>query len=156
MLTERPEWITPMAATLTQARFIGPEWTFERKFDGIRLLAFKEGSEVRLFSRNRLSKTVPAIAGAIEKLDARDLILDGELTWGAQGVACLRVMFRRPRRHGSAGSPSVARCWTHRRSTPSRRGLTAPSPGAGAREDGGRIRSVSFSLRAEALEVSAR
>jgi len=87
MLPERPEWITPMAATLTQARFIGPDWTFERKFDGIRLLAFKRGSDVTLFSRNRLEKTVPAVAGAIERLHARDVILDGELTWGASGIA---------------------------------------------------------------------
>src|SRR5437773_616325 len=34
-----PEWVEPMAATLTQERFTGPEWIFERKFDGIRLLA---------------------------------------------------------------------------------------------------------------------
>ena len=38
-----PEWLEPMAATLTQERFTGPEWIFERKFDGIRLLAFKHG-----------------------------------------------------------------------------------------------------------------
>ena len=38
-----PEWIEPMAATLTQERFAGPDWIFERKFDGIRLLAFKQG-----------------------------------------------------------------------------------------------------------------
>ena len=38
-----PEWVVPMAATLTQERFTGPEWIFERKFDGIRLLAFKQG-----------------------------------------------------------------------------------------------------------------
>ena len=31
-----------MAATLTQERFSGPEWMFERKFDGIRLLAYKQ------------------------------------------------------------------------------------------------------------------
>ena len=43
-----PDWITPMAATLTQERFTGPEWIFERKFDGIRLLAFKNGPDVRL------------------------------------------------------------------------------------------------------------
>jgi ATP-dependent DNA ligase len=43
-----------MAATLTQERFTGPEWIFERKFDGIRLIAFKRGSDVRLYSRNRL------------------------------------------------------------------------------------------------------
>jgi ATP-dependent DNA ligase len=39
-----PEWMVPMAATLTQERFTGPEWTFERKLDGIRLLAFRQGT----------------------------------------------------------------------------------------------------------------
>ena len=43
-----------MAATLTQERFASPEWTFERKLDGIRLIAYKRGREVRLYSRNRL------------------------------------------------------------------------------------------------------
>jgi hypothetical protein len=42
-----PEWLEPMAATLTHEPFSGPEWIFERKLDGIRLLAFKNGSEVR-------------------------------------------------------------------------------------------------------------
>src|SRR5205814_6917776 len=41
-----PEWIQPMAATLTQERFSGPEWSFEQKFDGVRLLAYKRGAEV--------------------------------------------------------------------------------------------------------------
>ena len=76
-----PDWVTPMAATLTQERFTGPEWIFERKFDGIRLLAFKNGSDVRLFSRNRLPQDVPAVAEAIAALPARYLILDGEMTW---------------------------------------------------------------------------
>ena len=49
-----PEWVEPMAATLTQERFTGPEWIFERKLDGIRLLAFRNGPDVRLLSRNRL------------------------------------------------------------------------------------------------------
>jgi ATP-dependent DNA ligase len=38
-----------MAATLTQERFTGPEWIFERKFDGIRLLAYKKAKQVELF-----------------------------------------------------------------------------------------------------------
>jgi ATP-dependent DNA ligase len=78
-----PEWIQPMAATLTQERFAGPEWIFEQKFDGIRLIAFKQGSDVRLFSRNRLPQNIPAVADAIAKLPHRELILDGEITWGA-------------------------------------------------------------------------
>jgi ATP-dependent DNA ligase len=72
-----------MAATLTQERFTGPEWIFERKFDGIRLLAFKNGRDVRLFSRNRLPQHIPALADAIANLPVRDVILDGEITWGA-------------------------------------------------------------------------
>src|SRR6185436_12844449 len=53
-MTSFPEWVVPMAATLTQERFTGPEWVFERKLDGIRLLAFKNGVDVKLYSRNRL------------------------------------------------------------------------------------------------------
>jgi ATP-dependent DNA ligase len=70
-----------MAATLTQERFTGPEWIFERKYDGIRLLAFKRGEDVQLFSRNRLPQDIPPIADAIAKLPVRDAILDGEVTW---------------------------------------------------------------------------
>jgi ATP-dependent DNA ligase len=76
-----PEWFEPMAATLTQERFVGPEWIFERKLDGIRLLAFKQGPDVRLFSRNRLPKHLPAVADAIANLPPDDMILDGEVTW---------------------------------------------------------------------------
>lgn len=76
-----PEWLVPMAATLTQERFTGPEWIFERKFDGIRLLTYKSGSEVNLFSRNRLLQNIPSITQAIKKLPVKDVILDGEVTW---------------------------------------------------------------------------
>ena len=79
--TPFPEWLEPMAATLTHERFGGAEWSFERKLDGIRLLAYKNGSDVRLFSRNRLLQDVPAVARAIATLPVHDAILDGELTW---------------------------------------------------------------------------
>jgi len=75
-----PEWLEPMAATLTQERFTGPEWIFERKLDGIRLLAFKNGTDVRLLSRNRLPQHLPSIVEAIAKLPQPELILDGEVT----------------------------------------------------------------------------
>src|SRR6266849_727343 len=81
-----PEWLEPMAATLTQERFAGPEWIFERKFDGIRLLAFRHGPDVRLLSRNRLPQNCPPIAAAISGLPMSDLILDGEVTWDKAGA----------------------------------------------------------------------
>ena len=86
-MTSFPEWLVPMAATLTQERFNGPEWLFERKFDGIRLLAYKNGSDVQLFSRNHLPQNIPAIQQAIERLPNNELILDGELTWPNGKVA---------------------------------------------------------------------
>jgi bifunctional non-homologous end joining protein LigD len=82
-----PEWLEPMAATLTQERFAGPEWVFERKFDGIRILAFRKEADIRLFSRNRLRQNCPPVAAALARLDVQEVILDGELTWGSSGVA---------------------------------------------------------------------
>src|SRR5436309_15833575 len=76
-----PDWIEPMAATLTQERFVGPDWTFERKFDGIRLVAFKQGDTVRLYSRTRNEKFLPKIAAAVALLPVHDVILDGEVEW---------------------------------------------------------------------------
>ena len=76
-----PDWLEPMAATLTQERFSGPEWLFERKFDGIRLLAYKRGRDVQLYSRNRLPQHLPAVAKAVASLPVNDAILDGEMAW---------------------------------------------------------------------------
>jgi bifunctional non-homologous end joining protein LigD len=82
--TTMPDWLEPMAATLTQERFTGRDWLFERKFDGIRLLAYKRGADVRLYSRNRLSQNLPDLASAIAGLPVNDVILDGEGTWDGQ------------------------------------------------------------------------
>jgi bifunctional non-homologous end joining protein LigD len=82
-----PDWVEPMAATLTQERFTGPDWIFERKFDGIRLIAFKNDRDVRLLSRNRLPQHSPAIADAIARLPVHDLVLDGEITWPGNTLA---------------------------------------------------------------------
>jgi ATP-dependent DNA ligase len=94
-----PEWVEPMAATLTQDRFTGPEWIFERKLDGIRLIAYKDDAGVRLFSRNRLPQHLPSIAAAIERLPPRNLILDGESTWPSAGEHDARGSGRGPAYH---------------------------------------------------------
>ncbi|HXI88643.1 MAG TPA: RNA ligase family protein [Blastocatellia bacterium] len=90
-----PEWVEPMAATLTQERFTRPEWIFERKLDGIRLLAFKDGPNIRLLSRNRLPQngSYPSVVEAIAKLPVHDVILDGEATgvWGKRGKVVYHV-----------------------------------------------------------------
>ncbi len=73
-----------MAATLTQERFTGADWLFERKFDGIRLIAFKQRADVRLYSRTRHLQHLPAFAAAIAGLPVHEVILDGEMTWDGQ------------------------------------------------------------------------
>jgi len=80
-----------MKATLTRERFEGPEWLFERKLDGIRLVAYKDGRDVRLMTRNELERSAsyPEIARAVAALPVRDAILDGEAMgmFGARGAA---------------------------------------------------------------------
>jgi DNA ligase D-like protein (predicted ligase) len=90
-----PEWLEPMAATLTQERFTGPDWTFERKLDGIRMLAFRNGANVTLLSRNRLPQNdrYPGVVEALNRLPVRAVILDGEATgvWGRAGKVAYHV-----------------------------------------------------------------
>ena len=89
-----PDWLEPMAATLTEERFAGPDWVFERKFDGIRLLAYKRGADVRLYSRNRLLQELPAVASAVAALPADEVILDGEVTWdGRSGYHVFDILW---------------------------------------------------------------
>ena len=53
----RPAFVVPMKAVLTAERPAGPQWVFERKLDGIRCVAVKDGGGgTRLYSRN------PAVA----------------------------------------------------------------------------------------------
>ena len=92
--TKMPQWLEPMAATLTQERFSGSEWLFEQKFDGIRLLAYKSGQDVRLYSRNRLPQNLPPLAAAVAGLPVDEVILDGEVTWdGRSGYHVFDILW---------------------------------------------------------------
>ena len=77
-----------MAATLTQERFTSPDWIFERKYDGVRLLAYKQGDR-----RPPVLAQPPAAEPSRRSrrrspgLPVRDLVLDGEVTWGGAGVS---------------------------------------------------------------------
>lgn len=70
-----------MLATLVDAPFHKPNWVYEEKYDGVRMLAYKEGSKVSLISRNAIDRTerFPKIAEAIAKLKSDTLALDGEI-----------------------------------------------------------------------------
>ena len=79
---DHPEWVEPMKATLTDDRFDDPEWIFERKLDGVRLLIdATAGSAVRIRSRNQedLTGAYPEIAEAVDRMAPDDVVLDGEV-----------------------------------------------------------------------------
>ncbi len=70
-----------MKAVLTDERFGEPEWVFERKRDGIRCIAIRDGGPVRLLSRNDLSLNgrFPGIARALDAQARNRFVVDGEV-----------------------------------------------------------------------------
>src|SRR5579864_8908093 len=79
-------WQAPMLAQLLKmpddVRVLCPgDWVYERKFDGLRCLAVRNGPEVELWSRNRLSFTArfPEVAAALRAVPADNFVIDGEV-----------------------------------------------------------------------------
>src|SRR6478609_9316584 len=70
-----------MKAVLTDAPFSDPDWIYERKLDGIRCIAIRDGDAVRLLSRNDLSLNgrYPEVAAALEDQEQRRFAVDGEV-----------------------------------------------------------------------------
>jgi bifunctional non-homologous end joining protein LigD len=75
-----PKRLQPMLATLTDAAFDDPDWIFESKWDGFRMVASIEHGSVTLYSRNGkiISDSYMGVAKVLEKLK-HDAVLDGEL-----------------------------------------------------------------------------
>ena len=76
-----PFRVKPMLATLVDDPFHKPGWVYEEKYDGYRILAYKEGKTVTLLSRNAKDRTesFSDVAAAIKTLRDRTLLLDGEV-----------------------------------------------------------------------------
>jgi DNA ligase D-like protein (predicted ligase) len=80
-MTSPPTGADAMKAVLTQERFSDPAWIFERKLDGIRCIAVRDGKDVRLLSRNDLSMNAryPEVADAIAGQPRERFAIDGEI-----------------------------------------------------------------------------
>jgi len=84
-----------MLATLVAEPFDKPGWVYEEKYDGDRMLAYKEGARVRLLSRNGKdnSSRFPQIVTAIGKLRPATLLLDGEVViFDRKGVSRFQLL----------------------------------------------------------------
>ncbi len=101
-----PDWVEPELATLTRERFSGPEWIFERKLDGERCLAFREGSEIRLLTRNKkpANAAYPELVEALADQQAGDFVVDGEVvSFDGAATSFARLQQRIHVGHPSAG-----------------------------------------------------
>ena len=70
-----------MLATLVADPFDRPGWVYEEKYDGYRILAYKEVERVRLLSRNGNDRTdtFSRVAEEVARLKDRTVLLDGEV-----------------------------------------------------------------------------
>jgi bifunctional non-homologous end joining protein LigD len=102
-----PGRIEPMKAVLTDEPFSDPNWLFERKLDGVRCLAFRDGGAVRLVSRTGrdMNGAYPEIVEALESQDSDDVVADGEIVAFDGAV----TSFARLQRRMQLSDPQAAR-----------------------------------------------
>jgi bifunctional non-homologous end joining protein LigD len=90
-----PFRVRPMLATLVSEPFDKPGWVYEEKYDGYRILAYKEGRDVTLLSRNEKDRTgtFAHLARAVARLPGDTLLLDGEVVvFDARGVSHFQLL----------------------------------------------------------------
>jgi bifunctional non-homologous end joining protein LigD len=83
-----PRTVAPMLCTLTKEPVTDPEYLFEIKWDGFRIISYVQKKQVRMNSRSALDYThkYPLIVDALKSL-GHDVILDGEVVvFNAEGL----------------------------------------------------------------------
>ncbi|HYO31543.1 MAG TPA: non-homologous end-joining DNA ligase [Nocardioidaceae bacterium] len=77
----RPDLPAPALATSSDGHIPGGGWLFERKLDGMRVLADQSGERIRLSSRSGAdaSQSFPEIIAALRQQQAPDFVVDGEV-----------------------------------------------------------------------------
>jgi bifunctional non-homologous end joining protein LigD len=76
-----PRGVSLMLATLAKSPPSGPDWCFEIKYDGVRVLASRCDDEVRLYGRSgeEITARYPEITAAFRALPCPRFLLDGEI-----------------------------------------------------------------------------
>jgi bifunctional non-homologous end joining protein LigD len=100
-----PTAIQPMLASIAEAPFDDPNWLFEIKWDGYRVVSFIENGKVRMVSRNQndLGPRYPELRELPNLVNAKTAILDGEVVvLDEQGRPSFSLMQQRTgiRAHG--------------------------------------------------------
>jgi bifunctional non-homologous end joining protein LigD len=76
-----PDQVPFTLATLSETAPEGPAWSFEIKYDGVRVLARRDGDSTRLYGRSGedITARYPEIAAGIAGLACPSFVLDGEI-----------------------------------------------------------------------------
>jgi len=76
------DWFEPMEPILTDSVMQGEQWIHQVKWDGIRGLCYKDGNNIRLYTKSgrERSQWYPEVTGEISGLKCEQVVLDGELT----------------------------------------------------------------------------
>lgn len=84
----------PMLAELVKSPPVGPGWVYERKLDGLRCVAVRNGDQVELWSRNHLSfnNRFPRLVDAVRDLPVDNIVLDGEIVAMADGQTSFALL----------------------------------------------------------------
>ncbi|MBV9596726.1 MAG: non-homologous end-joining DNA ligase [Chloroflexi bacterium] len=79
--SDPPRMLSPMLPSLAERPFSNPNWLFEPKLDGYRVIAMVENQTVRLTSRRGLdcSNEYPWLVRALRQQPFGDAIFDGEI-----------------------------------------------------------------------------
>lgn len=92
-----PTFIEPMKAKLTESIPSG-QWSYEIKYDGYRALAIKQGSRVKLISRNNIELTgdFAEIIDGLRKIRADKFTIDGEIcAINEKGISSFQLLQKR-------------------------------------------------------------
>lgn len=92
-----PDWFEPMKAVLSDQPFSDPEWIYERKLDGVRCLALRDGGELRMLSRTRHELRYPELERALAADPCKRFAVDGEIVAFQGGVTSFSRLQRRGR-----------------------------------------------------------
>ncbi|MFO8060724.1 MAG: DNA ligase D [Bacillota bacterium] len=91
-------WVPPMLADRWDRPREDPAWSYEIKYDGIRVIACADSGAVRLYSRTGrdLTSSFDEMTALADRLRVRRAILDGELVaLGEDGLPCFTSVMRR-------------------------------------------------------------
>lgn len=105
--TKMAEYIDPMLATLTKNYFSSDNFMYEHKWDGERIIAYKDKDQVRLMTRNNklANEDYPEIVKDIKDQKIDRFIIDGEVIAEKNNQSNFSILQKKM--HSGKNSPDV-------------------------------------------------